>query len=298
MASDEPQVIREKMWVERPTGTHLSQASLHGGFSTLARDDETNELETHATLFPITNEDDDGEAAAGDVYITNYYVADDASSSRELTDEERELLENLVVLAALMAAQVLGPRIKTLWNDRALPSIRRRWSAARTPRRRRGRKAEVEVVTAASQEPAIMDIVAAVPDEQVNMTSAEARERFLAAMRAREFSDEQLRILRSARIDVDVAPEQLQRAMEQLPSKPLNDVVSRMLEIKPASVDLAELRDALGTRRAERASPAIENGSETPSNRGGEPPRAEETSIDSAWRRLPEVADAVTHARP
>ena len=104
MPSDEPQVIREKMWVERPTGTHLSQVGIPGGLSTLARDDETSELETHATLFPITDEDDDGEAAAGDVYITNYYVANDASPSRELTDEERELLEKRVVLAALMAA--------------------------------------------------------------------------------------------------------------------------------------------------------------------------------------------------
>ena len=81
------------------------------------------------------------------------------------------------------------------------------------------------MVTAASQEAAVGEIVAAVPAEQVNMTAAVARERFLAAMRAREFSDEQLRILRNARIDVDVAPEQLQRAMEELPSEPLNDVV-------------------------------------------------------------------------
>ncbi len=250
MAKDEPDIIREKMWVERPAGTHLSQAGKPGGFSTLARDDDTNELETHATLYPVDDEDDDGEAAAGDVYITNYYV-DDASASRELTDEERELLAKLVVVAALIAAQVLGPRIKTLWNDRALPFIRRRWNAARTARWRRNRQSAVEVA-AASEEAPVGEVLATVPTEQVSISSAEARARFLAAMRAREFSDEQLRILRAARIDVDAAPEQLQRAMEELPSEPLNDVVTHMLEMTPATIDVAQLRDALDARRVDR----------------------------------------------
>ena len=52
-------MIRELMWVERPEGTHLSRAGAAGGYSSLARDDGTNELETHATLHPVGNDEDE-----------------------------------------------------------------------------------------------------------------------------------------------------------------------------------------------------------------------------------------------
>lgn len=45
--------IYDLMLVRHPTGTHLSQSrSIPGGNSTLSRDDEDNDLRTHAVLFP------------------------------------------------------------------------------------------------------------------------------------------------------------------------------------------------------------------------------------------------------
>lgn len=55
MASyDQPEMVRELMWVERPSGLHLSQSSTPGGRSALALDDD-NALVTQAVLFPADN---------------------------------------------------------------------------------------------------------------------------------------------------------------------------------------------------------------------------------------------------
>lgn len=54
---------REKMWVERPSGTHLSQSRTAGALSALVRSDDSNKLETHATLFPVDDEDEDEPSA-------------------------------------------------------------------------------------------------------------------------------------------------------------------------------------------------------------------------------------------
>ncbi|MET8538148.1 hypothetical protein ABZV67_42195 [Streptomyces sp. NPDC005065] len=55
MASDDlPGMVRDLMWVVRPSETHLSQSSTPGGSSALARDDD-NALVTQAVLFPAEN---------------------------------------------------------------------------------------------------------------------------------------------------------------------------------------------------------------------------------------------------
>jgi hypothetical protein len=54
---DPADMVWEKRWVGHPTDTHFSA----GGSSPLARADGTNKLETHATLGPRVEEDDQAE---------------------------------------------------------------------------------------------------------------------------------------------------------------------------------------------------------------------------------------------
>lgn len=256
MAPDDPmEVVREKMWVERPAGTHLSQAGTTGGYSTLARDDDTNKLETHATLFPIV-EDDADEAdpvddSSGSLDITNNYY--DESARAEEPSELQKLLGALLVLGALKAAEKLAPRARSLWNDRALPAVKARWSrSCRARRSRKGAMADASAIVAGTSADSSGEVVVALETYRASMSSAEARERLVAAVRARLFSDEQLRVLREARIEVDGTPSQVERAMGELTPQQLVDSVTLMLEMDSSSFDeaaFARLGDVLGSRR-------------------------------------------------
>jgi hypothetical protein len=76
------------------------------------------------------------------------------------------------------------------------------------------------------------------------MSSAEARERFAAALMARLFSDEQMRILRNTPIQDDDDHLELENAMETLTPKQVGDSINLMLETDLALLDpgtMAEL---------------------------------------------------------
>jgi hypothetical protein len=60
--------IREKMWVTRPAGTHLSESQKKPGeYSPLTRDDATNEL-GQVTLDPIDEDEADSWASPPPVW--------------------------------------------------------------------------------------------------------------------------------------------------------------------------------------------------------------------------------------
>jgi hypothetical protein len=112
-------MIRELMWVQRPEGTHLSRAGTAGGYSPLARNDGTNELETHATLHPVG----DGE--------------DEAGPSPEVPPVVQVLAGVVFAVGAVEAGRRLAPYAKGWWDDLALPpavtSAWRRLSGSRSP---------------------------------------------------------------------------------------------------------------------------------------------------------------------
>lgn len=100
------------------------------------------------------------------------------------------------------------------------------------------------------------EVIAALETYRASMTSAEARDRLVAAVRARLFSDEQVRLLRDARIEVDGTPSQVERAMEELTPQQLVDSVTLMLEMDPSSFDeaaFARLGEVLGSSRGNSA---------------------------------------------
>ncbi len=68
------------------------------------------------------------------------------------------------------------------------------------------------------------------------MSSSEARERFISALLARLFSEEQMRVLRNARIENENVPLELS-AMEALTPQQVGDSIKLMLEKHPSLLD-------------------------------------------------------------
>lgn len=224
---------RKKMWVDYPDGTHLSQSRQDpGGFSTLARDDKTNSLTTHATLY---------------------------------SDEAKLDPLHLVMLvggAALGAAAVKvtphvvswwNDRIIPAWNDRALPAVQ---SRIRNLFRRKGRKqGTLQDETADTPDTPILplrpaDVACAVFVEQVDalsgesstsMSQAEAEERLFAILIAAAYIAEQIRVLSGTRIESEDSErvELLSGAIRQLSTQRIADGINRLLESDTSLLDEA-----------------------------------------------------------
>jgi len=214
-------MIREKMWVVRPVDTHLSDAD-GGGKSALAREDGTNDLVTHATLHPIEDE----EPVVHEVH--HYYGSDPDHYSAH--DEDHDAL---IAFAVAVAIQ-LAPHAKRLWDERVLPAAKARWEKrqARRAARRRAPAEEAPVI-AESNVTAVQptELGAALESYRADMSSEEARERFAAAVAARLFSDEQLRLLLDARIEDEA--DFLEARVDTLTPRQVGDRIAAMLEATP-----------------------------------------------------------------
>ena len=213
---------REKMWVDYPDGTHLSQSRQDpGGFSTLARDDKTNSLTTHATLY---------------------------------SDEAKLDPLHLVMLvggAALGAAAVkVTLHVVNWWNERMLPAMQSR--VRNLLRRKQGtlqdKTAEATDAPALPLMPA--DVVCTVFVEQVDalsgepgtsMSQAEAEEHLFAILVMAANIAERLRALSGARIESEDSErvELLSGAIRQLSTQRIADGINRLLESDTALLDEA-----------------------------------------------------------
>lgn len=225
MAAGEPDAfdadpIRELMWAERPAGTHLGPSIGSDGLSPLARDDESNAIATHVRLF-ADGDTDDGDDGGPDV----------ASAA----------IGALAAIGVALIVKELAPPAQRLWTQRAMPALRSTWGAL-AGIRSGGEKA--------SEEHAALVVAPAelVEDDRTAMSTAEARERLAAALLTRAFSDEQLRLLRGARIVDGPEPDELERALQSLTAEQLEQGSRLLLE----SGSLDELRLLLGFDGLER----------------------------------------------
>ncbi|MFC9162802.1 hypothetical protein ACFTZ8_18460 [Streptomyces fungicidicus] len=217
---------RVKMWVEYPAGTRLSKSQTPGGYSSLARDVETNDLETHATLFPI-DDDEDGAGSIPNpppvfVYVTNEGTSDSQNSEPVKLEEIIELLDRLYAFAKWVERN--APKARVWWTQQALPVVKSTWDRV-TKARKDGSRSAAATVDAAAE--------ALAEEHRVDMSSTEARERFVAALAARLFSDEQLRVLRNARIKDDTASFELSGATNGQALEQLQDTIRLMVETYP-----------------------------------------------------------------
>ena len=115
--------IREKMWVKRPAGTHLSDSQKRPGeHSPLTRDDDTNEL-GQVTLEKIGEDEDD--ASANWQSSMDYGATADAPLARSPEDDAlTEALARAIVALAVIAAVKGMPHVKRWWDSDGLPAMR------------------------------------------------------------------------------------------------------------------------------------------------------------------------------
>ncbi|MEU8053726.1 hypothetical protein [Micromonospora haikouensis] len=193
---------KKKMWVEYDDGSHLSQSQKKpGGYSPLTREDKTNKL-GQVILSDIDEEDD------GPPVVFVHHMGPRPSSgplTREepsLSDHTIGLLGNLLVAGAVAAADKARPHVTRWLAEQAVPTVMSRWSQLRS---RKPSRTDGSAEQAATARPAPSDerqkIIAALQTYQASMSTKEARNRFLAALVARLYSEEQLRILREAQIE-------------------------------------------------------------------------------------------------
>jgi hypothetical protein len=256
-------MTRQKFDVEVPDGQHLGfSRDTDGAYRAHLFDNETNDLVGHAELF------EPDEDIPNIQYV---YVSDSgATEGRELTEEElAEALEALVGLAILVAtlAAAAAPHVRRWWHDVAVPALKSTSDNALLAMKstwtrftgtgkveRGGAHAEMVPATEPVRADSSTELEVAFQDYRARMGSAEARERFVAALLARAFSEEQMRLLRNAKIEDDGDPLSLKAAMEALTPQQVGKTITSMLEKNPSLLDresLAELGTILGGSRAD-----------------------------------------------
>ena len=228
---------RKKMWVDYPDGTHLSQSRQNpGGFSTLARDDKTNSLTTHAILHPVTGKDTEFDLSRLLVWVGGGVLSGAA----------------IVKLAPHVKAW-WESRLLPAWNDRALPGMQS-WVRNLLRRKRRKQGALQDETAETTDAPALplteADIACAAFVEQVDalsgepgtsMSQAEAEEHLFAILVMAANIAERLRALSGARIESEDSErvELLSGAIRQLSTQRIADGINRLLESDTALLDEA-----------------------------------------------------------
>ena len=228
-----------------PEGQHLGTSREHDGAVTGHLFDEDNNLKGHAAWQWV----DEPEESYSPVYVE--------SPTRELTPEERELVEQataLLLALIIIGVQAAAPRVRRWWNSTALPVIRRTWQRAT----RRNAEPAVEVETVELLEVIEAEITPnpepgselVVADPQFTMSSAEWAARYRAMIAAAAFQDEQARILKSAHV-VDELNELSAGGDAELTPRAFAEHVRSMLAAKPdllTDESVAELQHLLQRR--------------------------------------------------
>lgn len=167
------------------------------------------------------------------VYVTEYvtehvYVP---AEERRLTPEQQELADLIgEVLIAFMTKGIerAKPHVKKWWAESVRPFVgeqRARLSQRRPRRPLKADRALLESDDSSDQVPAESAVAVSRP----RMSSAEAQARYLAAMAARAFSEEQLRMVRSADIIDAQNVAEVEARIAELPPSEVRELMSRMV---------------------------------------------------------------------
>lgn len=225
---------RRKMWVEWEDGANLSQSQKKpGDYSPLTRDSDHNL--GHVTLSDIDGDEQDDAEDQEAVYV---YLNSYEEDSEEQEDYDEEVIAALLTIGAVIA-QAAAPHVKKWWREQALPFLKSKrnrfpWSRATVAQDRTFASLVAgENVFADPSHEALL----AIEEYKITMTGAEARERLAAALSARLFFEEQIRVLRTARIQDGNGAQELVGSMEGLTPQQLADGVVLMLEANPSLLD-------------------------------------------------------------
>lgn len=169
---------------------------------------------------------------------------------RRRTREQEELEQAIADLVSHLISRGIAkamPLAKQWWQETAHPAVvdqRARMFERRSRRKAQKKGAAIEgTVVEPSQE-----LSEASEEDHPNMSSAEAQARYLAALAARAYSDEQMRLVTSANIVDGEDLADLKRSLAELPSNQVKSLLGAMAT-NPSLLDeanLAELASILG----------------------------------------------------
>ncbi|MEU0765465.1 hypothetical protein ABZ351_38160, partial [Streptomyces microflavus] len=147
-----------------------------------------------------------------------------------------------------------APHLKRWWKDQAIPFAKSTRSRFSRTRKDDGSDESDESITLAERAPQgpSREAIAELEEDRVSMGSEEASARFAAALMAKLFSDEQMEVLRNARIEGEGGSLE-SCAVEQLTLQQVMDNVRLALEVNPSLLtreSLAELGKVLAGIKA------------------------------------------------
>ncbi|MGW6573271.1 hypothetical protein ACWGAN_14000 [Streptomyces sp. NPDC054945] len=226
---------------EYPDGLTPGQ-SKDGGLHQNLYDDEGN-LVGHGNFIPDDESEEDSASESPPFFFGESGCGHESDSRSREPLKPEEIAEALIIL--IKFAAWTAPRLKRWWEGQALPfakSTRNRFSRAR---RRDSSDPSDESATldgSAPPEPS-REVVAELEEYRVGMGGEEASARFAAALMARLFSDEQMEMLRNARIEGE-GGSLGSRAVGEVTLQQVMDNVRLALEANPSLLtkeSLAEL---------------------------------------------------------
>lgn len=236
-----------------------------GGLHQNLFDSEGN-LKGSARFIPDEGQDD-SELEPVFAYEPVYLYDEEYERRREREREENaELVAKVVVLLVAVAT----PHAKRLWHEKARPAIEaRRERKAERKAKKAARKALKEaakhpIVLEAMPVDSAQELAVAEAVYRTDMSSAEAQARYLAALAARAFSDEQIKLVSNANIVDGEALGELQRTLAELPPQQVKGIIEAV-EANPSVLTgdlLTELGELLGLDRAETDPDPIEQRSD------------------------------------
>lgn len=176
------------------------------------------------------------EADPDPIYVAEYvtehvYVP---AEERRLTPEQQELADLISdVLVAFLAEGIdrVKPHVKKWWAESVRPFVSEHRARLFQSRPKGASKADRALLNAdlrpenSDQTPS----EGAVAVSRPKMSSAEAQARYLAAMAARAFSEEQMRLVRSADIIDAEGVAEVEARIAELPPNEVRELMSRMV---------------------------------------------------------------------
>lgn len=229
----EKKTIKKKMWVERDLGTDLSDSKKSPGKKSPLLRDAKGDLAGHAVLSDIDDDDDDD-------YLATFSPE---SPSQDGPSELAETITELLTLLTEIAMSEAAPHVMRWWNEQAAPAIKARAKSARSKIAnvlrpgQKGRKSELAIPDNAAIPLPPVPVEATPVEEGELLTSEEAQQLLVSALVARAFSDEQLQVLRNARIqDADQILD-IKRSLAQYTPSQIEAQVRSLLEANPNVLD-------------------------------------------------------------
>lgn len=211
-----------------------------GGLHSTLFDADGN-LKSSARFLP---DEDDRKAEPDTVYMPVYHEVPAPAKTPEQEAFEKAVAEQLSRLVDF-SIEKLTPHAVRFWEDKARPALRSKVAKVKAKTKMKKANGDKPVVALPALADACTD-VASVQEDKVEMTDAEARARYMLALAARAFSDEQMRILAAANVVDDDGYAELERASAELPAHEAATLIAALTSPSLLAEDvLAELRRIL-----------------------------------------------------